>query len=125
MPFIQSHGLSYYYQIHGSGPTLVLLHGFTGSTANWVELIRPFSERFRVLLLDLPGHGRTASPTDPERYTMERVSRDLLAIFEALQLSVISLLGYSMGGRLAIYLACKHPTSFKKLIIESLSLIHI
>ncbi len=121
MPYIESHGLGYYYESHGSGPTLVLLHGFTGSTESWAEFIQPFSQRFRAVLLDLPGHGRTASPSEPERYKMELVSRDLFTIFATLQLSDINLLGYSMGGRLAIYMACQHPNALKRLIIESSS----
>ena len=121
MSYIDVNGFDYYYQVQGSGPPLFLLHGFSGSSANWLETINSFSDRFQVVLIDLPGHGRTGSPSAPERYSMENVSRDLVAIFDALHLVAVNLLGYSMGGRLALYVAVKHPTRVKSLIIESAS----
>ena len=121
MSYIEVNGLDYFYQVHGSGPPLLLLHGFTGSSANWLDILNPFSDRFQVVLIDLPGHGRTTSPSASERYTMENVSRDLIAISNALHLSAVNLLGYSLGGRLALYMAAKNPAFAKSLIIESAS----
>lgn len=121
MPFIRINALKYFYREQGTGAPLVFLHGFTGSSYNWLQFLDIFSDQFHVVLLDLPGHGRTSSPADPERYSMDLVSHDLITIFQALNLSNVNLLGYSMGGRLAIYMAVKYPTYFKSLIIESAS----
>jgi len=121
LSYIEVNGLDYFYQVQGSGLTLLLLHGFTGSSENWLDTLNPFSDRFQVVLIDLPGHGRTASPSASERYTMENASRDLIAISKALHLSAVNLLGYSMGGRLALYMAAKHPAYVRSLIIESAS----
>ena len=121
MSHIEVNGLDYFYQVLGSGPPLLLLHGFTGSSANWLDILNPISDRFQVVLIDLPGHGRTASPSAPKHYIMENVSRDLVTILEALHLSAVNLLGYSMGGRLALYMAARHPAYIKSLIIESAS----
>ena len=121
MPLINVNGLDYFYQVHGDGPPLVLLHGFTGSSVNWQEHRRPFSNQHQVLTIDLPGHGRTSSPPTPDRYTMQAVSKDLISIFEFLNLSAVNLLGYSMGGRLALYVATTHPSFLHSLILESTS----
>lgn len=121
MSHIELNGLDYYYQVRGFGLPLVLLHGFTGSSANWLEVLNPFSNHFQVVLIDLPGHGRTASSSIPERYTMEMVSHDLITIAKALNLSTFNLLGYSMGGRLALYMAARYPAYIKSLILESAS----
>jgi len=61
LSYFEINGLDYFYQVQGSGPPLLLLHGFAGSSANWLDTLNPFSDRFQVVLIDLPGHGRTAS----------------------------------------------------------------
>ena len=104
-----------------SAPPLLLLHGFTGSGQSWAELIPRFSKDFLVLTVDILGHGRSASPPDPDRYTMAHVAADLIALLDAWQIERMALLGYSMGGRLALYLACYYPHRFSHLILESSS----
>ncbi len=121
MPSIAVNGLEYFYLTQGSGSPLILLHGFTGSSDNWLALLEPFAAHFQVVLIDLPGHGRSASPPHSDRYTMQSVSCDLLAIFQALHLPSVNLLGYSMGGRLALYMAVQHPSYIQSLILESAS----
>jgi 2-succinyl-6-hydroxy-2,4-cyclohexadiene-1-carboxylate synthase len=121
LSYIEINGLDYYYQVQGSGSPLLLLHGFACSSANWQDTLNSFTNRFQVVLIDLPGHGRTASPSGSERYTMENVSHDIITISKALHLSSVNLLGYSMGGRLALYIATRHPTFVRSLIIESAS----
>jgi 2-succinyl-6-hydroxy-2,4-cyclohexadiene-1-carboxylate synthase len=121
LPLINVNGLDYFYQEQGEGPPLLLLHGFTGSAANWCEQLLPFAAQHRVLTIDLPGHGRTSSPPTPDRYTMQAVCKDLISIFEILNLSALNLLGYSMGGRLALYVAATQPAFLHSLILESAS----
>ena len=121
MPIIEVNGLDYFYHVQGSGLPLLLLHGFTGSSESWTELLDPFADCFKVVLLDLPGHGRTAVPSTTGGGTIEAVSRDLIAIISALQLASVNLLGYSMVGRLALYTAARHPEFIKSLIFESAS----
>lgn len=121
MPTFQTEGLTYHYTLAGEGPTLLLLHGFTGSAENWAPLTTALSGSYRLLALDLPGHGRTEAPADPARYTMEAVARDVDALLDHLQASPAHLLGYSMGGRLALYLALHRPRRWTSLILESAS----
>jgi len=105
-----------------SGPTLVMLHGFTGSAAGWGSLLETLAAYgLRVIALDLPGHGQSDAPDDPQRYMIEYCQQDILAAL--LKLGVrrgeAILLGYSMGGRIALYTA--FSGFFRALILESAS----
>ncbi len=104
------------------GPTLVLLHGFTGSAASWGKHLDTFAHQgFRVIALDMLGHGQSDAPLDPQRYTIEWCKADILAVMDALEVQKgeAILLGYSMGGRIALYTA--FSGFFRALILESAS----
>ncbi|MDR0137898.1 2-succinyl-6-hydroxy-2,4-cyclohexadiene-1-carboxylate synthase [Metabacillus idriensis] len=113
-------GVSYHVETYGEGTPLVLLHGFTGSAENWHPFLGMFSQ-YKVILIDLIGHGQTNSPSEFERYSMEESVKDLHAIFAELHLNTFILAGYSMGGRLALTYAVQHPEQIDKLILESAS----
>ncbi len=99
----------------GSGnPPLVILHGFLGSSRNWVGVGRRLAERFHVLALDLPNHG--ASPrVDPAGY--DRMVASLLETLEHLGLAQCSLMGHSLGGKVVMRTACDHPERVDRLYI--------
>ncbi|VAW38565.1 2-succinyl-6-hydroxy-2,4-cyclohexadiene-1-carboxylate synthase [hydrothermal vent metagenome] len=67
------------------------------------------------------GHGRSDSPQNPNRYAMPQIAADIIALLDGWQIDRTALLGYSMGGRLALYLACHYPNLFTHLILESSS----
>lgn len=100
--------------------TLVFLHGFTGSTKTWHEVAEHLS-RYRIVLVDLIGHGKSGSPEDAGKYTMEKQIQNLEELFEQLELTHFSLIGYSMGGRTALSYACTYPERLESLILESVS----
>ena len=105
-----------------SAPTLVMLHGFTGSAAGWgLHLDTLAAYGLRVIALDLPGHGQSDAPRDPRRYSIEHCRQDILAVLQQLGVSKgqATLLGYSMGGRIALYTA--FSSFFRALILESAS----
>ncbi|GJM41235.1 MAG: putative 2-succinyl-6-hydroxy-2,4-cyclohexadiene-1-carboxylate synthase [Ardenticatenaceae bacterium] len=102
-------------------PTLLLLHGFTGSCISWASHISVFTEQFSLISVDILGHGRSASPPDPNRYAMLKVAADIIALLDEWQVAQTAVLGYSMGGRLALYLATHFPERFSQLILESSS----
>lgn len=99
----------------------MLLHGFTGSAENWRPLVSHLARNFKVITVDLPGHGHTDSPADPMRYEMALVAADLIELTGSLGHDGFNLLGYSMGGRLSLYLAIHYPKHVDKLILESAS----
>ena len=114
-------GISYHYVVIGSGPPLVLLHGFTGSSENWQPHTSLLAEHFTVLTVDLLGHGETDAPHDPERYGMAQAAADLVELLDRTCKAPAHVLGYSMGGRLALYLAMMYPELVSSLILESAS----
>lgn len=101
--------------------TLILLHGFTGSVTTWEQVVAQLPTNIRIIAIDLLGHGKTDAPTNPSRYSMEEQVKDLEEVFTALNLEVFSLLGYSMGGRVALSYAEAYPHRIKQLILESAS----
>jgi 2-succinyl-6-hydroxy-2,4-cyclohexadiene-1-carboxylate synthase len=105
----------------GQGSALLLLHGFTGSTATWAPFVPQFSSQRHMIAVDLVGHGGTDSPPDPARYRMERCVADLATLLDALAVEQVDVLGYSMGGRVALHLAAAFPQRVRSLILESSS----
>lgn len=107
-------------EITGEGPSLLLLHGFTGSSAAWRPHLDAWRE-FNTIAVDLLGHGASDSPADPERYRMERCVDDLVALLNGLGIERTAVLGYSMGGRVALHLALRAPERLWGLVLESAS----
>lgn len=101
--------------------TIVLLHGFTGSVRTWEKVVSQFPSTVRAIAIDLIGHGKTTAPVEANRYSMEQQVADLEELFTQLQLTKFTLLGYSMGGRVALSYATAYPNRIKCLILESAS----
>ncbi|CAH0346779.1 2-succinyl-6-hydroxy-2,4-cyclohexadiene-1-carboxylate synthase [Bacillus sp. CECT 9360] len=118
---IVSDGVRYHVDISGEGEPLLLLHGFTGSRETWNSLVPLLGSKHKLIMVDIIGHGDTDSPDDCNRYKIERVAKDLQYIIKALELEKVDMLGYSMGGRLALTFACMFPQYINKLILESAS----
>jgi 2-succinyl-6-hydroxy-2,4-cyclohexadiene-1-carboxylate synthase len=111
--------MQYYVECWGEGAPLVLLHGFTGSSATWAPHVASWPAR--AIAVDLPGHGQTDAPADSARYRMEATVADLVALLDQLGVERAHVLGYSMGGRVALHLAAAHPERVATLILESAS----
>jgi 2-succinyl-6-hydroxy-2,4-cyclohexadiene-1-carboxylate synthase len=105
----------------GAGRPLLLLHGFTGSATTWSAHLAQLALGFHTIAPDLIGHGRSDAPPDPSRYQMERCVADLLALLDALGVERADVLGYSMGGRVALHLAAAAPARVRALVLESSS----
>lgn len=102
-------------------PVIVFLHGFTGSTETWTEVINALQGKYKTVAIDLTGHGLSTVPTDSARYSMEEQIADLKALFKQRKLTSFILVGYSMGGRIALAYTKKHPEQVTSLILESAS----
>lgn len=115
-------GVSYHVEIINADKkeTIVFLHGFTGSTKSWHPVIEEWDD-FKIVLIDLIGHGETECPETVECYTMERQLNDLDALFDQLKLNGLTLVGYSMGGRTALAYTSCFPERIKALVLESAS----
>ena len=96
---------------------LLFLHGFMGSGQDWAETVDAFPD-YRCILVDLPGHGLSAG-CPPGLYPMPQAALALLAVLDDLGVETCVPVGYSMGGRLALYLALTHPDRCRAVVLES------
>lgn len=102
--------------------TVVLLHGFAGSSADWSDLAEALvGAGHGVVGIDLPGHGATEIPADARRFTMDETVRDLAQLPAALGFERAHWVGYSMGGRVALHLSLTAPNLVRSLVLESTS----
>ncbi|MGX7031552.1 2-succinyl-6-hydroxy-2,4-cyclohexadiene-1-carboxylate synthase [Vagococcus zengguangii] len=123
-------GVAYHYEwlapFVKNQPTLVCLHGFTGTSETFRFLVDEndnapniTTPTYNYLLVDILGHGQSSVFVHPYRYQFEQVLNDLIQLLECLSLQRVSLLGYSMGARLALGLATLMPARFEHIILES------
>jgi pimeloyl-ACP methyl ester carboxylesterase len=112
-------GLSMYYEIHGSGSPLILLHG-AYMTIDMMGPILPGLARTRqVIVVEQQGHGRTADIDRPLTY--EQMADDTAALLRHLKIDSADVVGYSMGGAIALQVAIRHPELVRKLVVASAS----
>jgi 2-succinyl-6-hydroxy-2,4-cyclohexadiene-1-carboxylate synthase len=102
-------------------PVLIFLHGFLGSVADWQPILVWFSDAYYCLAIDLPGHGRTRVEGDEYFYTLPPCTEGIIGLLDELGIGRAHLIGYSLGGRLALNLAVYYPERWYKLIMESSS----
>jgi 2-succinyl-6-hydroxy-2,4-cyclohexadiene-1-carboxylate synthase len=115
---IELNDVHYYVEKRGTGFPLLLLHGFTSSSSTW----HPFAslgDTSTMIMVDLLGHGKTESPPSWERYDIMKSAADIKLLLDRLAIEKVDLLGYSMGGRLAITFAAIYPEKVRKLVLES------
>lgn len=119
MPYAHNDGFDIYYETHGAGPPLVLLHGFTASSAQWKAYgyVDALQQSHRVILIDARGHGASAKPHERSAYRQERRLADIVAVLDALDIERAHFCGYSMGGWLAFGMAFHHPRRVASLIV--------
>lgn len=101
--------------------TVLFLHGFMGSGSDWLPVCRQLKSRFLCLLPDLPGHG--GSSELPARFScsMEECAGAVIGLLDELEVPDCALVGYSMGGRLALYLLLNYPQRFSRVLLASAS----
>lgn len=116
--FAPVNGISMYYEVHGSGEPVVLLHGaFMTITNNWEGWIGELSKTRKVIAVEMQGHGRTADTS--RDLTYEILADDVAALLNYLKIPRADLIGYSMGGSVAIECAIRHPDKVRKAVIIS------
>lgn len=118
MSRVEVDGLGLNVEVAGSGPPVVLLHGFTGSAAGWAPLVELLTPDYTTLAVDIVGHGQSDAPEEVERYRMRRCVDDVVAAVRALGHDRAVWLGYSMGGRTALQVAVQRPEAVSALVLE-------
>jgi 2-succinyl-6-hydroxy-2,4-cyclohexadiene-1-carboxylate synthase len=112
-------GVAYAVERRGDGPPVLLLHGFTGSLRTWDDLAPALAADHHVIAVDLLGHGDSDAPREPSRYGLESAANDLTGLLDQWRIERCAVIGYSMGGRLALGFAVHHPDRAVALLLES------
>ena len=115
--YAEVNGLELYYEVHGSGEPLVLLHGGVGAIEMFGGVLPLLAEGRQVIAVDLQAHGRTADIDRPLGY--ESMADDIGALIEHLGLERSDVMGYSLGGGVALQTAIRHPELVRKLVVVS------
>lgn len=110
-------GVQLYFEVHGSGEPLVLLHGFGGCSQDWAPIISDWSKQFQLIIPDMRGHGRSGKLVSPFRH--EESAKDMLALLDHLNIGSCKGLGVSGGGNVLLHLATMHPDRIRAMILVS------
>jgi 3-oxoadipate enol-lactonase len=115
MSTIRVNGVDLYYEIHGSGEPVLLIHGLGSSTRDWDRQVPELAEQFQVIVFDVRGHGRSSKPR--QRYSVKLFADDTAALIRHLGVGSVHVVGISMGGMMAFQLAVDAPELVRSLVI--------
>jgi pimeloyl-ACP methyl ester carboxylesterase len=118
--YAEVNGINLYYETHGNGRPLILLHGGLGSGEMFGPVLPLLSKQHQVIAVDLQGHGRTADidrPIDPRL-----MAGDIAALIDHLHLATLDVVGYSLGGGVALQIAAQYPAKVRRLVLVSANL---
>lgn len=115
MPVARIRDIDVYYEVHGEGEPLMLVHGLGSSTEDWAPQVDYFARQYKVVTYDVRGHGRTAKPKAP--YSVKQFAEDTAALIQYLGLGATHVMGISMGGMIALQLVADHPSLVRTLTV--------
>lgn len=105
------------YTVHGDGFPLLLVHGFTGSSLDWTDVVEALARDRRVVTFDHRGHGLSENISDGAPYTFDQLVADMTRLVDRLELQQFDLLGHSMGGIVAMRYALGNPERVRSLVL--------
>ena len=113
----QLNGVEIYFEIHGTGDPVLLLHGFSGSSQDWKTVAAEWSNDFQVIVPDLRGHGRSSVLSKPFRH--QDAAADILALLDRVKIGSCKGLGISGGGNVLLHMATRQPERVKAMVLVS------
>ncbi len=119
MPYANNQGIRIHYQVEGSGPSLILHHGFLGSLDEWDPFgyVEGLEKDYQLVLIDARGHGASDKPHDPQAYSMALRVADVIAVLDDLGIDKTHFWGYSMGGWVGFAIHKYAPECFCSLVL--------
>jgi pimeloyl-ACP methyl ester carboxylesterase len=117
MPKINRDGVDIYYEVHGSGPPLLLTHGYSSTGEMWQGQVAAFSKNYKLVLWDMRGHGRSDYPDDPTAYSESATLADMAALLDEVGADSAIVGGLSLGGYMSLAFYRAHPKRVNALLI--------
>ena len=117
MPKINRDGVKIYYEVHGSGPPLLLTHGYSSTSAMWQGQIEALSKNHKLVLWDMRGHGQSDYPDDPKAYSEALTVADMAALLDEVGADSAIVGGLSLGGYMSLAFYRAHPERVRALLI--------
>jgi pimeloyl-ACP methyl ester carboxylesterase len=117
MPKLDRDGVKIYYEVHGSGPPLILTHGYSSTSAMWSGQIEALSKQHQLILWDMRGHGQSDYPGDPAAYSEALTVADIAALLDEVGAARAIVGGLSLGGYMSLAFYRAHPERVRALLI--------
>ncbi len=117
MPHLDRDGVKIYYEDHGSGPAVLLSHGYSSTTRMWEGQVAALKDRYRVITWDMRGHGQSDSPDDQSLYSEEATCGDMAAILKQLGIEKAVVGGLSLGGYMSLAFNVRYPEMVSALML--------
>jgi pimeloyl-ACP methyl ester carboxylesterase len=117
MPKLNRDGVNIYYEVHGEGPPLILTHGYSSTSAMWQGQIAPLSQRHKLVLWDMRGHGQSDYPPDPNAYSEALTVADMAALLDEVGAGSAIVGGLSLGGYMSLAFYRAYPARVRALLI--------
>jgi len=117
MPTIDRDGVSIHYEVHGSGPPLLLTHGYSSTSGMWQGQIAALSKHHKLVLWDMRGHGQSGYPEDTSAYSEALTVADMAALLDAVGAETAIVGGLSLGGYMSLAFYRAHPNRVRALLI--------
>ncbi len=117
MPILPRNGVDIYFEVHGSGPALLVTHGYSATSEMWSGQIEPFAADHTLITWDMRGHGRSDSPTDPSAYSAALTVSDMAALLDHVDAPSAIVGGLSLGGYMSLAFHLAHPERVRALLI--------
>jgi pimeloyl-ACP methyl ester carboxylesterase len=128
MAYFDSNGVQIYFEEHGKGEPVVLVHGFASradhnwGAMNWYTTLSP---HYRVVALDCRGHGKSGKPHDPAAYAGETMGEDVIRLLDHLGIKRTLIMGYSMGARIVTGLLMNHPERLRAAVLGGIGAVSV
>jgi len=110
-------GISLHYEVHGSGPAILLSHGYSATLEMWQGQIAPIARHHQLILWDMRGHGQTDSPDDPSLYSEDATVSDMAALLDKAGAERAIVGGLSLGGYMSLAFYLRHPQRVRALLL--------
>lgn len=117
MPKLNRDGVDIYYEVHGSGPALILTHGYSATSQMWKGQIEPLAKNHTLILWDMRGHGQSDYPADQSAYSEELTVGDIDTLLDKVGAKTAIVGGLSLGGYMSLAYYNKHPERVRALLI--------